>query len=602
MKYVLRDYQQEAVDACMEYLDTKKGDPVIVAPTGAGKSLIIAALIKRLLKYDGVRGMMLTHVKELIEQNHEKVKALCPDVEFGIYSAGLNQRDTTRDITFAGIQSVYKRALEFGSVNLIIIDECHLVSPEESTRYARFIKELRAINPKLRVVGLTATPYRMKEGVILGKGMFDDICYEIEIPRLINEGYLSPLKTKGGIKEVDLKDVKLIAGDYNEKQMSQAFMRDDFQESYIDEILKYGKDRKSWLLFCCDLAHAKGVQGELLDKGITCGYVDGKMNKADRAQVLDDFKSGKIKALCNVGVLTTGFDHPEIDLVVLLRATMSTTLYVQMLGRSMRIHKPLSKSVEKQQNRNNEKKRDYKMNIVFIPKHDWELKKIKKQLQKMGRDDICVRLKSEYKKQQNDIVEYDVEPNKDYALILDYGWNVERHGAVDIISVKKKSFSFDDEMYKIEKTPFKKCPSCMGHHHPRLKLCPECGHEYPPPELDKKASKKAILSIDEEPRTLKIENVVYSLHKKKDKPPSLRVTYEPANFLERAISEWVCLEHDGFARQKAVQWWSNRSPHNKDLTPTLISEALERVNELKKPIEIIVRKDGKYDKINKFIF
>jgi len=530
MTYKLRDYQQEAVDACLEYLSNNEGNPLIVAPTGAGKSLIIAALFKEMIKYDGMRAMMVTHVKELIEQNYSKVKSLCPEYSFGIYSAGLGKRDATKNITFASIQSVYKRAKEFGAINLIIIDEAHLLSPEQTTRYQVFINALREINPRLRIVGLTATPYRTKEGMIIGKGLFDDVCYQIEIPRLIAGGYLAPLISKGGVKEADMSGVKITAGDYNEKQMSDVFRQSDFEHGCIEDILKYGQTRKSWLLFCCDLQHAKDIQSMLLARDISCGYIDGKMSKAAREKVINDFKTGVIKALCNVGVLTTGFDHPYIDMVVLLRATVSTTLYVQMCGRGMR-----------------------------------------------------------------------VADGKDNCLILDFGMNIVRHGAIDNIVIKKKEFRAvdDNSEYEIKKQPLVKCPQCHEHHHPRSRICPYCGYQYPT-NIEEKASEAAILSADEKPRVIDVQDVIYARHTKVGSPDSMRVTYVPTNLMERAVSEWVCLEHTGYAGQRARLWWNNRSEF--DLPPALIDEALERASELRKPLEIEVNKKGKYDEIIGYLF
>lgn len=529
--YKLRDYQQEAVDACMKYLEENDGkNPLIVAPTGAGKSIIIASLFKEMIKYDGMRAMMVTHVKELIEQNYQKVRAICPEYQFGLYSAGLNKKDTTKNITFASIQSAYKKAEEFGSINLIIVDEAHLISPSGKTRYQIFFNDLKKINPRLRVVGLTATPYRTGEGVIIGKGLFDDICYEIEIDKLIKDGYLSNLVSRGGQKKADMSGVKITAGDYNEKQMSEVFSDYDFENLCAQDLLMHGQNRKSWLLFCCDLKHARDMQWHLSNLGVSCGYISGKLSKKEREEELAKFKSGEYQALCNVGVLTTGFDFPQIDLVGLLRATISTTLYVQMVGRGMR-----------------------------------------------------------------------VADDKENCLVLDFGGNVERHGAVNNIHVTKRQFkSVDDEDdLIISKTPQKECPECGEFCHTRAKFCPVCEHEFPI-NIDAKSADVKILIDKDEPREVQIGSVIYNKHVKPGKPPSLKVTYIPKKFLERAVSEWVCLEHDGYAYRKAIEWWNKRSPY--DLPPELIDEALERVEELREPVSMIVKQKGKYDEIDRFIF
>lgn len=238
------------------------------------------------------------------------------------------------------------------------------------------------------------------------------------------------------------------------------------------------------------------------------------------------------------------------------------------------------------------------MTIVFVPKNDWEAEKIKEQLKNMGRHDIAVRLKSEYKKRQYDIVEYNVEPNKQNALILDFGMNIVRHGAIDNIVVKKKEFRAVSE-YEVKKQPLVKCPQCNEHHHPRSRICPYCGYQYPT-NIEKKASEAAILSADEKPRVIDVQDVIYARHTKAGSPDSMRVTYVPTNLMERAISEWICLEHEGYAGQKARRWWNNRSEF--DLPPAIIDEALERVGELRKPLQIKVNKKGKYDEITKYLF
>ena len=162
----LRPYQAEAVEAVYNHLRTKDNNPCIVLPTGTGKSVVIAKIVSDAVSQWGGRALILAHVKELLEQNAGKVKALCPEIPIGIFSAGLKSRDTDEPVIVAGIQSVYEKACDLGAFDLIIVDEAHLIAPDGDGMYRTFLKDMKVINPKVRVIGLTATPFRLKGGLI----------------------------------------------------------------------------------------------------------------------------------------------------------------------------------------------------------------------------------------------------------------------------------------------------------------------------------------------------------------------------------------------------------------------------------------------------
>ena len=334
----LRPYQQEALDALLDYFKKHNGNPVASLPTGSGKSVIIGKLIEHVMQYPDQRILQVTHVKELIEQNYKRMLSIWPAAPAGIYSAGVGRKQTHFPITVCGIQSVYKKAQLFGKVDLIIIDECHLVSPSSETMYQKFINALLEINPDMRVCGLTATPYRTKEGLLTDGNLFTDICYELPMRRLIKEGYLSPLVSKGSVVQADLSGIKTIAGDYSKKDMAFRFDQEALTKAAVKEMLSYGHDRKKWLIFACSVDHAAHVCQALNDAGVPSGFVYGGLNKQERESELARHASGEYRAMVNYGVLTTGYDSPQIDMIALLRGTKSTGLYVQMLGRGMRIH------------------------------------------------------------------------------------------------------------------------------------------------------------------------------------------------------------------------------------------------------------------------
>lgn len=340
MKLQLRDYQAAAIDGLYDYWASGRGDnPLIVAPTGAGKSLIIAKLIEDALGYPGTRILMLTHVAELLKQNAEELVGMLSGVDLGFYSASIGQKRLDRQVTFAGIQSVYKRAEDMvPPPDLVLIDEAHLVPKNTTTRYGRFLDDLKQCNPAVKVVGLTATPYRLDSGYLhTGKGaLFDGIAYDIPVGMLMDQGYLSPVFAEGGKSKIDLSNVGMRGGEFIESQLATAASDPELVRATVAEIVDRGQDRRSWLVFASGVDHARLIEAEMQSHGISCGVVTGADNKTDRAKTIDDFKAFRIRCLINVNVLTTGFNHKATDLVAMVRATMSPGLYVQMVGRGTR--------------------------------------------------------------------------------------------------------------------------------------------------------------------------------------------------------------------------------------------------------------------------
>jgi DNA repair protein RadD len=336
---MLREYQQRTIDQLYAWFEAgNAGNPCLVLPTGAGKSHIVAALCKDALQnWPETSVLMLTHVKELIEQNAEKLRQHWPGAPMGIYSASIGRKCLDEPITFAGIQSVRSKAQEIGHVDLIIIDECHLVSHKDEGGYRRLIAELQAINPAVRVVGLTATPYRLGHGLITDKpALFDALIEPVSIEELIFKGYLSTLRSKVTKTQLDTTGVHKRGGEYVEAELQAAVNTKKQNASVVDEVVALAGSRKAWLFFCAGVAHAQAVADELKARGIAAECVTGATPKAERERILADFKAGQIRALTNANVLTTGFDYPDVDLIAMLRPTMSASLYVQMAGRGLR--------------------------------------------------------------------------------------------------------------------------------------------------------------------------------------------------------------------------------------------------------------------------
>lgn len=337
----LRDYQRACIDALYAwFLENPTGNPLLVLPTGAGKAVILAALIREALEaWPQTRILMLTHVRELIAQNAHKLVTYWPQAPLGIYSAGLRRRDTFDPIIFAGIQSVHDKAMRLGRFDLILVDECHLINHEAQGTYRRFLTEAQRINPHLRIVGLSATPFRTGHGSMMAgdDALFHGVAYQIGMLDLIAAGYLSPLVTKATATQLDVSGVQIKQGEYAAGQLERAVDVAEITAAALDEIAQYGADRRRWLIFCAGVRHAEHVAETLIARGIKAGCVTGKTPTAQRDALIAQYRSGHLRALTSMGVLTTGFDAPETDLLACLRPTCSPGLWVQMVGRGMRI-------------------------------------------------------------------------------------------------------------------------------------------------------------------------------------------------------------------------------------------------------------------------
>jgi DNA repair protein RadD len=520
----LRSYQSEAVSAIYGYFAERKGDaPLVVAPTGSGKSVIIAEFIRRALDdYPTTRILMATHQRELIQQNYQALLRLWPQAPAGIYSAGLGKRQARAQVLFAGVQSVHRKAREIGHVDLMFVDEAHLMPRSADTQYGRLVETLREINPAMKLVGATATPYRLDSGC-LHRGdaaIFDGIAFDIPVAMLVTQGYLSPLISKRPDASFDTRGLHKRAGDFIEGEMMARFGTDEATEAAVSEMVELGAERKSWLAFCISVDHARQVRDVLRVHGLTAEMVTGETPSAERDRLLRQFKEGQIRCLTNCNVLTTGFDAPRIDLIAMLRPTASTGLYIQMAGRGMRLAE--------------------------------------------GKAD---------------------------CLVLDFAGNVMRHGPIDAIAPpgEKKASDGDGE------APAKVCPNCDSILLISARECPDCGHLFPPPEpkVERTATTEAIMNLTAVEQWHPVADVDYQRHKKDGSPDSLRVTY----LINRnAVSEWVCFEHSGYARQKAVAWWQTWAGTP---PPDKTGEALARIGELERPAEAVIERDGKYHRIKK---
>lgn len=344
--YTLRPYQQEAVDATLAHFRKKREPAVLVLPTGAGKSLVIAELAK----VARGRVLVLAHVRELVEQNHRKYEGY--GLHAGIYSAGLNRKDSAEKVIFGSIQSVARAGIDFfADFSLLIIDECHRVSLEGETQYAKVIDALRKAQPTICILGLTATPYRLGQGWIYKyhyRGIvrseedrfFARCIYDISLGFMIKNKFLTPpVKIDSPIAHYDFSALKA-ATDGRSFRMSDVedLLKDQKRVTpgIVKNILELSQERKGVMIFCASVRHATEVYG-YLPQDISA-LVTGESEDQERSDIIVRFKNGEIKYLVNVSVLTTGFDAPHVDLIAILRPTESVSLYQQIIGRGLRIN------------------------------------------------------------------------------------------------------------------------------------------------------------------------------------------------------------------------------------------------------------------------
>lgn len=338
----LRPYQIDGLNALWSYFaNGGTGHPVLAWPTGVGKSIVPAEFIKQAMKiWPNQRFLMITHVKELIEQNSEVMRLIWPNAPLGIYSAGLKQKQFQLPVVFGGIQSMIKRPQIFGHRDIIFIDEAHLVSQDESSQYLSFIATMTLINPHIKVIGMSATPFRMGQGRITDEGLFTDIVHDLtgidQFNKLIADGFLAPLVPRRTKTELDVSGVSMANGDYIGSQLQDAVDKNEITYAGLREMVEAGHDRKSWLIFSSGIEHAEHIAEMLCSFGVDCAPVHSKRTADYNDAAIRAFKDGSLRSIVNFSKLTTGFNHPGIDLIGDFRPTMSIPLHIQKLGRGTR--------------------------------------------------------------------------------------------------------------------------------------------------------------------------------------------------------------------------------------------------------------------------
>jgi DNA repair protein RadD len=549
--YKLRDYQERALNELDDWLRRNPdGNPIVDMAVGSGKSVVIAEFCKRAIQqFPATRIIMCVASKELCEQNAQKILAIWPDAPVGICSASLGQQDFDSQIIFATIGSIAKYAHELGQVHILLVDECHNINPNNSGQYREFINDLKHYgNPHLCVIGFTGTPFR-GNGYWLWQGddpLFAGTATRVTMDELLVQGYLAPLVVDGDTPQlVDSSQVRMSGSDYVVRELDIIANNPDIiRETVNDIFMRASTDRNKWLIFCVTINHAHAVLEEIYRiSKLNAQIVTSHTPMSERAETLRRYK----------------LPHTHPDAVnCLVNVACLTTGFDAPETDLIALLRPT------------------KSPVLYV--------------QIAGRG-------------------MRIADGKTDCLWLDYTSTTADLGAVNQIKGRNKRASNE-----VGEAPYKNCEECGNPNLISARECIECGDMFPEPEYKDPHATTAgnlsplLLEGDKKPlpkpEWVKITHIGYVKHRAKaGKQPTMRVDYY-LNAFDDPISEWVCIEHKGYALMKATEWWSDNAGRG-NTTPFTVDDALELIHSpqspIKQPIAILVGKDKSgYDKISQY--
>lgn len=541
MPFTPRYYQSEAVDAIFDYWQEEPGHPLVDMATGTGKSGTMAMVDKRLLDgWPDMRILNATHVEELVEGNFREFINMCPFAPAGIAAASLGRKDYRAQVIFGQLQTIWDKADQIGHIDVMKIDEVHLVPSDGNTMYRKLIAALLVINPDMKLVGFTATPYRLDSGR-LDEGddrLFDRVVYTYSLAQGIEDGYLTRLTSKPSDVKYDMTGVHRLGGDFKKSDLAKATDKEELTQAAVTEIMAYAvaEGRKTAIIFCNGIEHATHVRDEVRARGKTCEVLSGKTPKGERRRIIEDLKAGRLWGCTNDNVLSTGTNIPGVDLIADMAPTESCNRYVQRAGRGTRViwpsgFKPDEATAEER-----------KAAIARGPK-----------------------------------------PNCRY---MNFAGNIERHGPVDCVQPKKPGKGTGE-------APIKLCMQCEEICAAGARVCPNCGTEFEfveKPGFTARPTDVAILATVAEPESRVVASRTFRHHPGKgDKLDSVKITYLCGM---TSINEWACPGHKGFAKTKSDRYWLAHGG-NRPFPKTPL-EWLERQGELAETVEIMVKPRDKY--------
>lgn len=532
-QFSLRPYQVEALDIIHADLQTQP-NVLVQMTTGAGKTVTVCRLINHYFFDTDRRFLILAHKQELIRQFQRTFKDMTdiPESAVGIVCSGLGEKNLRRRITIGTVQSFINVLDKYQGCNLLIIDEAHRISIGNDSQYDQTINTLRKTSPNMRLVGITATPYRLGHGYIYGDkatgpNLFPKLNTQIKYSVLRDAGYLMPLEGKVAINDRladDLGNVR-VNGDYVIDQLGEVMTKEIHLHTAIDAIRQYCDEFQRICVFCCTIDHAEKVRALM---GNECTIIHSRLTQIERDINMNAWKSGQCRVITSVNILAEGFDFPPLDCLIFARPTLSSGLYVQALGRVLR-----------------------------------------------------------------------TSPGKDRAFLLDLTDNTSRFGT-DLDKIK---VSIPQAISRSDPVLEKICPNCEAVVHPARAQCPECGYEWPhddPPVAETMPVLNDVFFGKAEPVKKTVRYISYHRHNKKDKPPSMRVSYYGYSWTDKITSEWVCFEHQGFPRRKAEDWWRLFGPQD-EKCPNTVEDALSFESEFLAPTEITIEPDGKWVRITDYL-
>jgi DNA repair protein RadD len=511
--------------------------------TGTGKSMTMGKLTHEMIVgYPDLRILNCTHVIELVEGNYKELIGVWPFAPAGIYASSMGRRDRNAQILFGQLQTIWNKAEEIGHVDVMAIDEVQLVPSDGNTMYRKLIDALLSINPDMKIVGFTATPYRLDSGR-LDEGddkLFDKVVYTYGIRQGIDDGYLTPITAKPTDTKQDTTGVGTKMGDFAKGALQKAVDKEDLNRRILEEVLDVEGHRNKALFFCSGVEHATHMRDLIRESGRSSEVLSGKTPTGERRRLIEAFKRGDIWSLTNDNVMSTGTNVPGIDLIVDEAPTQSAGRYVQRAGRGTRVIYPRG----------------------FDPEAS----------------DATGRRAA---------IASGIKPNCRY---MDFAGNIEAHGPVDMIDPKKPGKGQGE-------APVKICPQCEEILHASLRVCWCCGHEFEFEEHSKltaTAQVGAILSTEKP--WFAVNDQTFRLHpaKAEGKPPTVKCTYMVGL---KAVNQWLCAGHTGYPKALADRFW--KAHGGEAPFPKGAAEWLERAGELRATAEIQLDygKNPKYPEI-----
>ena len=549
MKFEKREYQETTIQKVINCLDYGE-NALISAPTGAGKAYILAKVSEYFLrKIDDFKVLILMDREILVKQLQETFKQVNNNIKTGICCASLNlEKEIDKQVTIATRQSIINVIENLPKINLIIIDEAHLLGlykegkDEYEGQFRQIIKFLSQKNPKIRLFGCTATPYTLQHGWLFGTcnkpgytAYFKKITHKISYDNLIKDNYLCQLKGEIQKNNVNLDDVPIASnGDFKIQELSEEMIL--HVKTLEDAINNFAKDRKHILIFCVNIEHVLAVK-QVLKNSVE---IHSQQNKHQRKMSLKLFKSGRVRIAISVNILSIGFDFSAVDCIILARPTTSPALCLQQIGRGLRIHS-----------------------------------------------------------------------GKENCLLIDVTGNVKKHFPKFDLDRPVVNIP-DAGKTKEKEPPAKKvCPECLADLYLALKICPECGFEFPDkfieeykdlPEMESINFKKAPPEL---PKIFDVLNIYPSIHTSKKSGKKLlkiELTYYDKKIHPESVYIWLCLPdyYSGYAVQQSKKKW--RWFSDTDL-PENLQDAIEIASNFIKPDKMICKKkDTKFYEVLSLIY